>query len=171
MQGLRESAFLPTIKCSSCGLQVEISLMGEHVCSGPAVELSPPPDSNDKFDDPLPRPLQTDKLGRMPSPVDIGAANKAYMVPAPLTPVSQYGGSRSVSPMTPNRPSFADQARDFFSFGGAKVEEPTKIPEKPQQPDINGHRSSKSMATPAPTKPLGFMEPTVNFTWCLSNKK
>ncbi|PNP43810.1 hypothetical protein TGAM01_v208642 [Trichoderma gamsii] len=158
MQGLRESAFLPTIKCSSCGLQVEISLMGEHACSGPAVELSPPPDSNDKFYDPLPRPLQTDKMGRMPGPVDIGAANKAYMIPAPLTPVSQYGGSRSVSPMTPNRPSFADQARDFFSFGGARVEEPTNIPEKPLQPDSNGHRSSKSMATLAPTKPLGFME-------------
>ncbi|KAL7799067.1 LIM domain-containing protein [Trichoderma ceciliae] len=162
MPGLRESAFLPTIKCSSCGMQVEISLMGEHACPGPSVELSPPPDSNDKFDDPPPRSLSTDKLGRMPSPVDIGAANKMYMAPGPLTPVSQPGGSRSVSPMTPYRPSFANQARDFFSFGAAKADEPTQIPENAQQSDGNGHRSSKSVAaltsTPVPAKPLGFME-------------
>jgi hypothetical protein len=30
----RESRFIPTVKCSTCGLQVEISLMGEHVCAG-----------------------------------------------------------------------------------------------------------------------------------------
>jgi len=31
----RESSFMPTVKCSSCGLQVEISMMGEHLCTGP----------------------------------------------------------------------------------------------------------------------------------------
>ncbi|OTA03648.1 hypothetical protein A9Z42_0041270 [Trichoderma parareesei] len=72
MSGLRESAFLPTIKCSSCGMQVEISMMGEHACPGPgpAVELSPPPDSNAKFQDPPPR-----SADRMPGPVDVGAAS------------------------------------------------------------------------------------------------
>lgn len=29
----RESAFLPTIKCSSCGGDVQISMMGEHICA------------------------------------------------------------------------------------------------------------------------------------------
>lgn len=28
----RQSAFMPTIKCSNCGNQVEISMMGDHVC-------------------------------------------------------------------------------------------------------------------------------------------
>ncbi|KAF3357818.1 Endo-1,4-beta-xylanase C [Verticillium dahliae VDG1] len=28
----RESSFMPTIKCSSCGNEVEISMMGEHIC-------------------------------------------------------------------------------------------------------------------------------------------
>lgn len=28
----RESSFMPTIKCSSCGHEVEISMMGEHIC-------------------------------------------------------------------------------------------------------------------------------------------
>lgn len=34
----RESTFLPTIKCSQCGCQVEISMMGDHLCSGPTAE-------------------------------------------------------------------------------------------------------------------------------------
>lgn len=38
MAATRESAFLPTIKCSQCGAQVEISMMGEHICSGPSAE-------------------------------------------------------------------------------------------------------------------------------------
>jgi hypothetical protein len=31
----RMSGFLPTIKCSMCAQEIEISMMGEHVC-GPA---------------------------------------------------------------------------------------------------------------------------------------
>ncbi len=29
----RSSSFLPTIKCSNCNASIEISLMGDHVCS------------------------------------------------------------------------------------------------------------------------------------------
>lgn len=29
----RSSVFLPTVKCSNCNAKIEISLMGEHVCS------------------------------------------------------------------------------------------------------------------------------------------
>lgn len=29
----RSSVFLPTVKCSNCNATIEISLMGEHVCS------------------------------------------------------------------------------------------------------------------------------------------
>ncbi|RYP68519.1 hypothetical protein DL771_006596 [Monosporascus sp. 5C6A] len=38
----RVSVFMPTIKCSSCGDQVEISMMGEHICkpAAPAAELN-----------------------------------------------------------------------------------------------------------------------------------
>ena len=31
----RPASFLPTIKCSSCSQEIEISRMGEHICSGP----------------------------------------------------------------------------------------------------------------------------------------
>lgn len=29
----RAFSMLPTIKCSSCGVEIEISMMGEHTCS------------------------------------------------------------------------------------------------------------------------------------------
>jgi hypothetical protein len=29
----RALSMLPAIKCSSCGVEIEISMMGEHVCS------------------------------------------------------------------------------------------------------------------------------------------
>lgn len=32
MAGLMDGALLPTIKCSNCGMSVEISEMGDHVC-------------------------------------------------------------------------------------------------------------------------------------------
>ncbi|CAK7272641.1 hypothetical protein SEPCBS57363_005232 [Sporothrix epigloea] len=45
----RPASFFPTIKCSSCGQKIEISLMGEHICSKDAEKAaSPPPPS--KFD-------------------------------------------------------------------------------------------------------------------------
>lgn len=39
---VRESSFMPTVKCSTCGRQVEISLMGEHVCSEAAAPAPTP---------------------------------------------------------------------------------------------------------------------------------
>ncbi|GJC98172.1 LIM domain-containing protein [Colletotrichum higginsianum] len=58
----RESSFMPAIKCSSCGLQVEISMMGEHICSGPGAERSygqPPPLDNTKYGRMAPPTLDT----------------------------------------------------------------------------------------------------------------
>lgn len=36
------AGILPTIKCSNCGTDVEISAMGDHVCSKPAPGRIPP---------------------------------------------------------------------------------------------------------------------------------
>ncbi|KAF4125709.1 LIM domain [Geosmithia morbida] len=65
----RESAFLPTIKCSQCGAQVEISMMGEHICATGGDE-------------------QSSKSPRKLVPVDIDAANKPYAQQAPRTPMN-----------------------------------------------------------------------------------
>lgn len=89
----RESAFLPTIKCSTCGRQIEISMMGEHVCSDDSrlppkilsqhgVRLltrlrSVPPLPPTKF------PMSTgnslsDKYDRMPPSLDTNAASMSH---------------------------------------------------------------------------------------------
>ncbi|POR37603.1 Paxillin-like protein 1 [Tolypocladium paradoxum] len=115
----RESTLLPTIKCSSCGRQVEISRMGDHLCGGPTAErklvsyrsyalsradfcpVSPPPDANDEFDNHL-NQSSYGKYGRTPPPVDTDAANRPFANGGQLTPVSQPSQSRSVSPITPS---------------------------------------------------------------------
>ncbi|OLN86497.1 Paxillin-like protein 1 [Colletotrichum chlorophyti] len=115
----RESSFMPTIKCSSCGNQVEISMMGEHVCGGPNTEPSPPlppppaarPDSVDSYDQPS---LLDNKYGRMAPPtLDTSAANGPYMQNNQLTPISTSTGSISISPKTPNSQALG-RPDDYF---------------------------------------------------------
>ncbi|KFZ17448.1 hypothetical protein V502_04596, partial [Pseudogymnoascus sp. VKM F-4520 (FW-2644)] len=108
----RMSGFLPTIKCSMCAQEIEISMMGEHVCGGPA-EPTPPPEPSkgystySPYDKPLPPPensgAQYNKSTRLPPPrVDTRAANRPFTRPDQLTPVSASSESRSASPMTPS---------------------------------------------------------------------
>ncbi|KAK2043552.1 LIM domain-containing protein [Colletotrichum somersetense] len=112
----RESTFMPTIKCSSCGRQVEISMMGEHICSGPGEEPSPPParpDSIDSYEQPPPRD-NINKYGRMPPPtLDTSAANVPFSRQSQLTPISTSTGSISISPKTPNSQA-AGRSDDYF---------------------------------------------------------
>ncbi|KAF5018153.1 hypothetical protein F66182_9880 [Fusarium sp. NRRL 66182] len=89
----RESMFLPTIKCSSCGREVEISMMGDHVCAPPAPELSPPPEQYAAYT-PYSQPV-LDKPGRIPPSLDVNAANHPFMHQGQLTPNSE---PRSTSP-------------------------------------------------------------------------
>ncbi|KAK7403245.1 hypothetical protein QQX98_010977 [Neonectria punicea] len=96
MAMMRESMMLPTVKCSSCGGQVEISLMGEHVCPGPAAELSPPPEEYEPYT-PYNASRLSEKQGRIPPAVDINAANDPWMRQGQLTPNSINGESRSLS--------------------------------------------------------------------------
>ncbi|KFX96185.1 hypothetical protein O988_05427, partial [Pseudogymnoascus sp. VKM F-3808] len=107
----RMSGFLPTIKCSMCAQEIEISMMGEHVCGGPA-EPTPPLESSkgystySPYDKPLPPPENNGsqyKSTRLPPPprVDTGAANRPF-THQELTPISASSESRSASPMTPS---------------------------------------------------------------------
>ncbi|OBT80537.1 hypothetical protein VF21_00314 [Pseudogymnoascus sp. 05NY08] len=106
----RMSGFLPTIKCSMCAQEIEISMMGEHVC-GPA-EPTPPLEPSKGYSTyspydskPLPPPDNSGayKSTRLPPPrVDTRAANRPFTRPDQLTPVSASSESRSASPMTPS---------------------------------------------------------------------
>ncbi|PHH88930.1 hypothetical protein CDD83_6877 [Cordyceps sp. RAO-2017] len=124
----RESTFLPTIKCSLCGNQVEISMMGDHLCGGPTVELSPPPEPKDRFDD-----YGWPSHGRTPPPVDTDAANRPFINKGQLTPVSQPSASRTGSPAasagryspgSPHSPARAQRPGGYGGFGGRSKREP-----------------------------------------------
>ncbi|PKS05848.1 hypothetical protein jhhlp_007677 [Lomentospora prolificans] len=107
----RESAFLPTIKCSTCGRQIEISLMGDHICSESDPQDLPPIPNNSLS------PYKENNSGkaeRIPPRVDTNAANGGYMRGGQLTPVSTSSGSRSLSPKTPDGRSVGGRANDFF---------------------------------------------------------
>lgn len=87
----RDSTLLPTIKCSTCGGQIEISLMGDHVCSGTDSQEGKSPrrllDSESLFSDefidlftqdkPLPyRYERSRRPERVPPKVDTNAASE-----------------------------------------------------------------------------------------------
>ncbi|KAI1176590.1 hypothetical protein F4777DRAFT_587837 [Nemania sp. FL0916] len=99
----RQSAIMPTIKCSSCGNQVEISMMGDHVCggSGDSTASEPVPPMPDLLGGAFSSFKQNvfDKFTRAPPTVDTSAANRAFQ--DQLTPLSASTGSQAISPKTP----------------------------------------------------------------------
>ncbi|TQV93980.1 LIM domain-containing protein [Cordyceps javanica] len=120
----RESAFLPTIKCSQCGNDVEISMMGEHLCNVPdtpecselrasvaradadSIIVSPPLGAQETFAS----AYQTtrNKYLQTPPPVDTRAANR-YLNQGQISPTSHSSSSRDTSPKTPSRRSGASK--------------------------------------------------------------
>ncbi|KAI1140282.1 hypothetical protein F5Y05DRAFT_312014 [Hypoxylon sp. FL0543] len=118
-EATRQSAFMPTIKCSNCGNQVEISMMGDHVCgSTPAAAEPPPmPDLLGGAFSSL-RANVLDKFARAAPPaVDTSAANRAFAKQDQLTPVSASTGSQAISPKTPThgRPGAGASGEDYYA--------------------------------------------------------
>ncbi|KAI1756398.1 hypothetical protein F4782DRAFT_331872 [Xylaria castorea] len=117
----RQSAFMPTIKCSNCGNQVEISMMGDHVCeSGTDSAASEPvPLAPELLGGTLSSFKQNvfNKLTRAPPTVDTSAANRPFIRQDQLTPVSASTGSQAISPKTPmnGRLGAGLSGDDYFS--------------------------------------------------------
>ncbi|KAL8348656.1 hypothetical protein RB601_002345 [Gaeumannomyces tritici] len=158
----RQSSFLPTIKCSSCGNQIEISMMGDHICSGPGEEPPMPPlPEKEKLDTFMPLNKEVhEKIGRVPAPpkVDTLAASmslgaprftvprelatdrdfpdRTYYRAGQLTPVSNSSGtaSRSASPLTPNSRSLAGRSEDYFAPKIANEDDPATQQPQPRRP-------------------------------------
>ncbi|KAL1984181.1 hypothetical protein VTN96DRAFT_9402 [Rasamsonia emersonii] len=96
------AGLLPTIKCSNCNMNVEISAMGEHVCQKQTPRMPSPP--------PEPESQASSKPGRQGPPprIDPSAANRPFLRPDDVLTPSSTPGSHSVSPSpgtkSPHRP-------------------------------------------------------------------
>ncbi|KAI9172486.1 Paxillin-like protein 1 [Paramyrothecium foliicola] len=114
MAEVRESVFVPTIKCSSCAMDVEISMMGDHLCGGAAdYQQNEQQTIEIALDDRSMLPPFT--YGeRMPPVVDTKVANHQYMRSDQYTPNSSSSGSRSMSPRTPTVRSSSGKGGDYF---------------------------------------------------------
>ncbi|KAI9767781.1 MAG: hypothetical protein M1840_005462 [Geoglossum simile] len=128
-------SLLPTIKCSNCGAEIEISMMGDHLCSTASQRknavgmrkpvgtnrnaASRPPEPSFRFKGAPPPSSRTNgsgndslKPGRTAPPrIDPQAANRPFIRQDQLTPISNYGDSRNVSPITP----FPNPFRNYSS--------------------------------------------------------
>ncbi|KAJ2980770.1 hypothetical protein NUW58_g6858 [Xylaria curta] len=136
----RQSAFMPTIKCSNCGNQVEISMMGDHVCGGgnDSTASEPTPPMPDLLGGAFSSFKQNvfDKFSRVPPTVDTSAANQTFPRPDQLTPISASTGSQAISPKTPMNgrlgvgsnndgyfsPAIAESPRRPSGYGGFSAE-------------------------------------------------
>ncbi|KAI0965448.1 hypothetical protein F4678DRAFT_332763 [Xylaria arbuscula] len=117
----RQSAFMPTIKCSNCGNQVEISMMGDHVCGvgSESTTSEPEPPMPDLLGGTFSSLKQNvfDKFTRVPPTVDTSAANRTISRQDQLTPISASTGSQAISPKTPmnGRLGVGSTNDDYFS--------------------------------------------------------
>ncbi|KAJ5573361.1 uncharacterized protein N7459_007788 [Penicillium hispanicum] len=170
-----DAGFLPTIKCSNCGHDVEISAMGDHVCApvdtgaAPIAPPSPPPSAGSDSPDRLTTTMAA-RSGRPGGPprIDPSIANLAYLQPLPnmLTPASSVGSHvaspRSVAsaPRSPGPPSARQTSPDgesiinldsVFSFPMPGSRSPGRVRTPGTTEDATGRS-----AAPTPSPRLGL---------------
>ncbi|KAI1389663.1 uncharacterized protein F4822DRAFT_208011 [Hypoxylon trugodes] len=158
-EATRQSAFMPTIKCSNCGNQVEISMMGDHVCGSAPAATEPPPPMPDLLGGAL-STFKTNVFGGFaraaPPAVDTSAANRAFNKSDQLTPVSASTGSQAISPKTPTH------GRPGAGLGGDEYFAPA-IAGSPRRPggyggfgDSESYEGDSNYAT-SPNKSTNFL--------------
>ncbi|KAJ5342754.1 hypothetical protein N7541_011878 [Penicillium brevicompactum] len=154
--------FLPTIKCSNCGSNVEIMSMGDHTCAPndfvPVAPMpSPPPSAGLESPDRL---STTKTRGGPPSRIDPSTANRAFLQPNMPTPASSVAPSPSIS-SAPRSPFHAphDAADNesvldldnVFSFPMPGNRSPTQV----RTPSPMTEGTAKSLP-PVPSPALGL---------------
>ncbi|KAL5371923.1 hypothetical protein DPSP01_013891 [Paraphaeosphaeria sporulosa] len=101
-------SFLPTIKCSDCGIDIEISQLADHVCAPASLKDEGP--ASPKLDRAATfggsslnqKPDRQSRSARMPPPprIDPFAANKPFLGPGDLSPDSSYSDPKSRSALS-----------------------------------------------------------------------
>ncbi|KAJ5787902.1 Zinc finger LIM-type [Penicillium paradoxum] len=132
---------LPTIKCSNCGCNVEISSMGDHTCIQKdfvAPIPSPPPSAGFEAPDRLTTMTKAGRGGPPPA-IDPSAANRAFLQPNIPTPASSV--HPSPMPRSPLRPQPSPMVRDDETM--LKLDSVFSFP-------MPGNRSPTEVRTPSP---------------------
>ncbi|PWY91316.1 hypothetical protein BO94DRAFT_462438 [Aspergillus sclerotioniger CBS 115572] len=130
-----DAGLLPKIKCSNCGMSVEISAMGDHVCAKttpaiPSPSQSPPPPPP-KSDNVLPSRSPSDalasKAGRSGPPprIDPAMANRPFLNPG--SPIADH------DPLIPSPLSTSTGVRS--PFRALQRSHTSPLPDEPQSPD------------------------------------
>ncbi|KAF1989881.1 hypothetical protein K402DRAFT_242203 [Aulographum hederae CBS 113979] len=93
----RPDSLLPTIKCSTCGVDIDLSALADHVCSATPV----PSKILQRDVEPTNPPSSKPTRFNPPSRIDSGIANRPFL--SQNTPTSSnYSGARTPSPLTPS---------------------------------------------------------------------
>ncbi|KAI2630098.1 hypothetical protein GGS21DRAFT_215262 [Xylaria nigripes] len=100
---IRDSVLIPTLKCSNCGDQVRISMMGDHVCGGGNKSKAPEPPPQESRGGAFSSLKHSvfNKFSRATPTLDTSAANRAFPKYEQLTPISTSMASQAISPKTP----------------------------------------------------------------------
>ncbi|KAL3452958.1 hypothetical protein BJX65DRAFT_158272 [Aspergillus insuetus] len=130
MDGGADMGDLPMIKCSSCGVNVDIFAMGDHICGKPAIATSrtpspPPPPPKSSF--------------RRPT---LGAEDAWALKPGRADPPSR------IDPTRANRPFL--QPNNDFTGNGSLIPSPLSTSPGPRSPLRDVQRSQ---TTPIPSVP------------------
>ncbi|CAK1356020.1 unnamed protein product [Cercospora beticola] len=120
--GVRPVSFLPAIKCSTCGIDIEISELADHVCSGQSAPVTAPA--------PTPAPPPSPPKSRIP-----GLSNpfKLRQHDASSTPPATGAHTREEQEQTPSR-------------GPTLSKKPSRI----ALPKINATAANQSFLSPHP---------------------
>ncbi|PLB43297.1 hypothetical protein P170DRAFT_514552 [Aspergillus steynii IBT 23096] len=158
---------LPMIKCSNCGVDVEISSMGDHVCA--KSEPAPPPPSKSDYDS-LSR--NTGRTGP-PAPINPSVANRPFLrpdnaiginepaglspQPSPLRMVQQSQTAVPIQPQTSEIVTISSDDLPRFplpqSMSDKESGAMTPLPQE-KMPPIPSHPYTSSNNRPPATAPL-----------------
>lgn len=152
--GGRPASFLPTIKCSSCGEEIEIAEMGEHLCEGPAPTPTTTRGHTSNMSNPfILRRFNTAGQQSSPShsPLQQHETSASFRVRSPTLSSTQGSTMRSsrqslakINPEVANRPFLAPQ--------NGTLDSPLSPAMSPRSGSSNGGKPAfaRSMTSPAP---------------------
>ncbi|KAF9887747.1 hypothetical protein FE257_009700 [Aspergillus nanangensis] len=115
---------LPTIKCSSCGFDVEIMAMGDHICDKlTQASSSSPPAPPPKFAYEIPP-----RSAARPAPIDLTKANQPFL--------HAEVDIRDIDALTPSPLSFSTGQRSPLPL--PQRSHTTPLPDEAQSPNLTG---------------------------------